>query len=521
MSISSVGKFGSMGLYSLVRRAALMFLLVLFYGCASPSVTSSVDPQSLGLSQHQNLSEIYARQEPLGGALTLSEAMARAIAYNLDYRVALLETQLSLEKADLTQYDMLPKVVAKAGYTVRNSSIKTRLLDETSGQLGQFERRGDSDNITGRLSLSWNIIDYGLASIRGKQLADRARLSNERRRKVMQAIIQDVRGAYWRAVAAERMAANIGSVMLRLNEALRESELVEIQRIMPPLQALEYQKDIYTVLQTLESIQRELVSVKSDLRRIINLQPGQNFRVLIPHDMDLTSIENRFQDVNRLEREALGNRPEMRSQKYQERITLAETERVLRKMLPNLELNTDAVFDNSRYVQDNFWLGLGSVVSWNLMEIFARGDQAKIRERAEDIERLKTLALAAAVVAQVNISFEEFKQSLRGFRNIEKIYQVNQRINKQVSAVSDEDTHSNITKIKAEANSLISQLNLDLAFADLQGAYGQVLLSIGNDPLPESMRSTDFSQLVGLFESYNKNFGVRYDLPIYMLYYNI
>ena len=498
----------------------VLCLVLLLSACTAPK-TSPVDPQALGLDQQQRLSEVYARQEPLGGALTLSEAMARSVAYNMDYRLALLETQLALERADLTRYDMLPKVVAKAGYTIRNSSLHVRTLDETSNTLSSFERRGDADNLTGKLSLSWNIIDYGLASIRGQQKADEARVMNERRRKVVQGIIQDVRVAYWRSVASERMTGNIGAVMLRLNEALRESELVEIQRVLPPLEALEYQKRIYLILQTLEGMRRSLVTVKSDLRRLINLQPGQNFRVLIPHDMDLSSLENRFQDVNRLEREALGNRPEMRSQKYGERITVAETERELRKMLPNLEINTDAVFNNSRYVQDNFWVGLGSAVSWNLMDLFSRGERLKVRERAQDIERLRTLALAAAVVAQVNISFEDFKQSLREFRNTEKIYQVNRRIAEQVGSVASRQTIPPLEQIEAETNSLISQLNLDLAFADIQASYGQVLVSVGNDPLPESLVSTDLSQLVSVFESYNKNFGVRYDLPIYLLYYNI
>ena len=488
--------------------------------CAAPR-TEAIDAQALGLQEQQRLTDSYASQEPLAGALTLSEAMARAVAYNIDYRLTLLETQLRLDEAKLTRFDMLPKAVAQAGYTVRNSSVNVRSLDPTTNRLSGFERKGDADNLTGRLSLSWNLIDYSLASIRGRQLADEARVSNERRRKVMQAIVQDVRVAYWRSVAAERMSGNMNAIMLRLNEVLRESEIIEIQRIMPPLEALEYQKNIYLLLQRLEEMRRSLVTVKSELRRLINLQPGQNFKVLIPHDMDIASVESRFQDLNRLEREALGNRPEMRSQKYRERITVAETERSIRQLLPDFEIGTGGAFSNSRFLEDNFWFGLGSTVSWNLLELFSYGERTQARERAEDLERVRTLALAAAVVAQVNISHEDFRQSLRQFRNSEKIYEVNDRIAKQVSAAFRNNAVPAIDQIEAEANGLMAQLQLDLAFADLQGAYGQVLLSIGNDPLPESMHTTDLAQLVAVFQSYNKNFGVRYDLPIYLLYYNI
>ena len=55
-------------------------------------------------------------QEPVAAALTLPEAMARAVKYNLDNRLKLLEEAVSQRQLDLASYDLLPKLTVAAGY---------------------------------------------------------------------------------------------------------------------------------------------------------------------------------------------------------------------------------------------------------------------------------------------------------------------------------------------------------------------------------------------------------------------
>ena len=58
---------------------------------------------------------IYADQEPVTAPITFHEASARALKYNLDYRLKLLENALSKNLADVSNYEMLPRLVAGAG----------------------------------------------------------------------------------------------------------------------------------------------------------------------------------------------------------------------------------------------------------------------------------------------------------------------------------------------------------------------------------------------------------------------
>ena len=85
----------------LLSGVTLMVLGVGLAGCA-------IKPDPLTLGQHQERARadraaLIQAQEPVAGPITLAEAMARAVKYNLDHRLALMEeavqsNQLSASK---------------------------------------------------------------------------------------------------------------------------------------------------------------------------------------------------------------------------------------------------------------------------------------------------------------------------------------------------------------------------------------------------------------------------------------
>ncbi len=149
-------------------------------------------------------------QEPVSGPIDLYEAMARALKYNLDARVELMHKMLAQTQLDLSHYAMLPRLAANAGFDGRNNF---------SGGVGQSLVTG-AQNLTpftsseknifsADLSLSWNVLDFGLSYIRAKQAADDVLIAEEERRRVANRVMQDVRRTYWRAVSAERILPSL------------------------------------------------------------------------------------------------------------------------------------------------------------------------------------------------------------------------------------------------------------------------------------------------------------------------
>ena len=160
---------------------------------------------------------MYADQEVLTEPLTFSGALARALKYNLDYRLKLMEIALSQGLLDVSRLDLLPRVVADAGYRSRNNDsggtsigIEDRLV---SLRPSTSEERAFS---TARAELSWNVLDFGISYYRAKQAADEVSIAEERRRKILQNIVQDVRSAYWRAAAAQRLSGEADALLVAI-----------------------------------------------------------------------------------------------------------------------------------------------------------------------------------------------------------------------------------------------------------------------------------------------------------------
>ncbi|MCU1732009.1 transporter, partial [Pseudomonas sp. 20P_3.2_Bac4] len=75
-------------------------------GCA---VTSQpIDRSASEERARTDLATMFKDQEPLNGPLTLHQAMARAVKYNLEARLKVMEEALSKRQVDLARLDMLP-----------------------------------------------------------------------------------------------------------------------------------------------------------------------------------------------------------------------------------------------------------------------------------------------------------------------------------------------------------------------------------------------------------------------------
>ena len=144
--------------------------------------------------------KMFAEQEPISGPITFHEAAARALKYNLDYRLKLMESALSHSLYDVSKFDMLPRLVANAGYVSRSNTSGgvSEGIDVRTGQpdgtvsLRPSTAVEDNRRLAG-LTLSWNVLDFGVSYYRAQQKADQILMAEERRRKVAQNVLQDVR----------------------------------------------------------------------------------------------------------------------------------------------------------------------------------------------------------------------------------------------------------------------------------------------------------------------------------------
>lgn len=186
----------------------------------------------------RDLFQALDEQEPVTGPIDIYEAMARAIKYNLESRLKLLETSLAAQQHTVAKFEMLPKMVASAGYDFRDNysgSSSMALTGSTAGQESLVASTSqDKEHVSSDITVMWNVLDFGLSYVRAKQQGDRILIAEERKRKTIQNIIQDVRIAYWKAACAELLLDDMHLLLKETEKALEQSRLIEKKQLAPP-----------------------------------------------------------------------------------------------------------------------------------------------------------------------------------------------------------------------------------------------------------------------------------------------
>ena len=148
-------------------------------GCA---VTSEpLHPSEIAERVRGDRERMYVDQEPVRAPLTLEEAAARAIKYNLDYRLQLMESALQQGVLDVSQFDMLPRLTASAGYVARDNELYSQYqtLGEPYDPNLPYSRSTESARRLAGAELSWNLLDFGVSYYRARAQADQVLIAQE------------------------------------------------------------------------------------------------------------------------------------------------------------------------------------------------------------------------------------------------------------------------------------------------------------------------------------------------------
>ncbi len=466
-------------------------------GCAV--TTQPIDRSVSEQRARDDLKAMFKDQEPLSGPLTLHDAMARAVKYNLESRLKVMEEALSRRQLDLATFDMLPRMALEAGYVGRNNvSASSSQSVLTNTQSLEPSTSQDRDRDVADLTMVWNVLDFGVSYVSAKQQADQRLIVQERRRKVVQTIIQDVRSAYWRAIAAQRLLGQIDSLMARVDSARKDSQQMSQQRIGDPVQALSYQRALIEASRQLEEQRRALSLAKTELATLINLPLGTELTLAVPEGYDVPELKA---DFDSLEQQALASRPELREQDYQARISAAETKKAMLRMLPGLEFSAGGHYDSNSFLVNDRWADYGVKVTWNLFNVLSAPAAIDAAKAGEDVNAARRQAMSMAVLAQLYVANANYSEARRQFLTTQELASLDNQIVGQLRNRQQAQGIGELELIQGELNALQADLRRDLAYAELRNSYGQIFASAGIDPLPGGLADTQLKTLAnGLAE---------------------
>ena len=477
-----------------ILRLTATVTLSLFLAACSIKPTPLTDSERSSRVK-EDMTQLLQIRAPLSGEVDLYQAMARAVKFNLDHRLKSMEAALSQRILDINKADLLPSLATSAGYEGRNNFSASDSRSITTGQQSlETSTSQDRSRSVYDLRMSWNILDFGLSYVRANQQADRALIAEERRRKVIHNIIQDTRSAYWRAVSSERLLSRIGPLRQRVEAALADSETIQTRKLRSPLEALTYRRSLLEILRQLKSLQSDLIGSRIHLATLMNLPPGTRFKLAVPSLSRMSSTRIK-ESMEELEQQALLNRPELREEDYQTRITAAETKTAILKMLPGIDLSGGHNFDSNSYSLENHWWDYSAKISWSLMNIVTAPSNMALAEVREQVVQTRRLALSMAVMSQVHVSSQRIQQANSQLVTARKLQEVESAILEKIQAEHQARRRGELDLIRAEMNLVLANLRQDLAYGSVQNAMGQMMVSVGHNPMPEEVGSHDLDTL--------------------------
>ena len=419
-------------------------------------------------------------QEPISGAVTLHEALARAIKYNLDYRLEMRLGALRNAETQQAKADMLPKLVAQAGFTERNNDLVTSSLDIPTGiEFSPGTTSEPRSYDSGDVSYSWDMLDFALSYVRAKQAADKYLIQQEMKRKVIEQIVEDTRTAYWRAVSADRMSRKLGQLNVRVRQAIRGQQELEKNGAETPLTALANERELVQIQRTAESLQHELNLAKSQLATLMNVAPGTRFWVsdkepqAEPAVIDMSAKE--------MVAEAIFNRPEIREVAYQKRITEGESTAAILELIPSIKDYGLDAFNDNRFLLNNNWLGWGAAIGGNLVKLAQLPERQNWIAFQDQTLDQRALATTMVVMTQVFVSRTRYRHITDELDSARQYVEVQTDLVDKLRAEAAAGSVGEQTLIREEMNLLMAEVERDVTVADLENASANIIASMGLD----------------------------------------
>lgn len=470
--------------------------LIVVFSLALAGCTVTPEPASLDeINDYaaDKLQRVSMNQEPITGPVSLYEAMARALKYNLDKQVELKEKAVKLKRLDLASYKMLPDLVSNSGYAGRSNYSGGTSRSLVSGKNDWFQNKQDlgapslrdstsseRNLFSNDITFTWHILDFGLSYVRAKQSANEVLIAQEIKRKVVNSTIEAVRTVYWRAVSSQILLKKLHWLEGKVARALKDTRALYKLRKTSPITALTFEREMISIKREIRNLQGELKNAKFQLAALMNVPPGTRFTLQQPRrllsDLKLKIPVRKMIDI------ALRNRPEMLQLLYRERINQSEADAALLELLPGLQLYAGANFDSNDFLYNNHWMSWGAKASWNLMRLFQYPAKKSVFKAQGELLDERALSLAMAIMLEVHVSRARYYHARREYQTAANYLDVQRKLLKQIRIEAQVDRVSKQTLLREEMNTLVATVKRDIAYASVQNSYASIFVSLGLDP---------------------------------------
>lgn len=472
--------------HALPCRARLWLLIAgaAIAGCATPAGRVQQREEAAAL----DMAAYRARAPEVSGALTLPQAQELASRHNIEVWIAEQERQIQHELATQSLLNLLPSLMAGTDSSWRSRLDASSSISYDRGQESlEPSYSSDRSRHTSEISLTWDVLDFGLSLFRARQQANRESITWERERRVRQNLALEVARAYWQAltarataVEAEKLGVEVSDALARIGQQIQEQTVSELDGLKVQTRLLEQQEE-------LRRYKRAYLTARTELATLMGLAPGTPIE-LAPVELVALPAAGPI-DVETLELEALRHRPELFEKDREEEIARDEAYVALAQMLPHLSLYWRWDRDDNRFLLFNEWNTVGLHAAWDLLTIPQQLLQHNAMKLQQELVARQRTAQAVAILTQLHLALIDCDEAAAQLQISTQIAEQHRRLVLAVeSAAQEGKSHGGealdqrMKSLRAEARRLSAYAELMVARARLDNTTGRNLAPAGPAP---------------------------------------
>ncbi len=403
----------------------------------------------------------------------------RAVRADVDMQNMYIGTPSSISKP-IDMY-MAMALAIKYNYTRRLSSYKENILNnefslaslpKMAENLG-YSNYTNSTSVPADLKVSWNLLDIS-SNYYQKEVGVEQIALQEENRKVINNILQETRGLYWKALAAQRLipviddmneylVRSVDEFNARTKELAADNKKPSTNILLKKRKYLEFIKDLSEVRRTFELAQSEFVS-------FLGLYPTTEIK-LAGSEYGNFAIPSLRAKTQQLEWLALTNRPELRV--FDINTSKEELELVIKEFesVENSDYRQNPNYYNSKWSKNSreFSMNLFEDIRDNSVETY----NSLARQRVTNI-----------IISQVYLSWAMYQSAVEDYLLNMGVASISEDIAEEITIA--EGASKTVSHLES-ARAIIDEANAFLSYIDVQEAIGSLYASIGMDPIPADM----------------------------------
>lgn len=456
--------------------------LILLSGCAIPA--EPVDSAVLLDTVEKDRTKIYESSSELPKTMNIEEALARAIKYNLDTKVAEMDELIASNDITLQMFNTLPSINAKIQRQGRSNEGGSSSFSVLTGveslqpSISQEQYRN-----VHTLSTEWNLLDAGINLWRGKNTTDQMMIAQERRRKIYHSVVQDTYIAFWRAAVAQNALPKIDELLGKINFQI-ENINQQLKLGIVPMGDAQTKKTLLLEKQMqLGRIKNGLSLANLELKTLITYPLDQELTLDLKgqNPLEAGTLPKLSGKIENFELKALTSRPEVREEILNKRMSARDIKLSLLESIPGFELLLTYNYDSNKYLVYSNWVDSIAGITSSINKIITAPARYKRAQNIDLLSDKRRQALIAAIITQVHVAMARYDSLTAEYNQYTISVNNAQDVLKRAQDYNDTGLMSKAELLNVQIDSNIAAINKAFAYADAQDAYGRFINTLGID----------------------------------------